>query len=118
MTQHSMTSDDILALIPELSEEALAALTEAGIIQPVLASGEPRFRELDAARVQLAIELEDIFRLDPDALALVLSLIDQLNGLRGEMQAMLGALAEEPPETRARLRRVIQETRILKVRRD
>ena len=37
----------------------------------------------------------------------MLSLIDQLNGMRGDMRAVLGALAEEPPETRARLREVI-----------
>ncbi|MDO5371504.1 chaperone modulator CbpM [Paracoccus sp. (in: a-proteobacteria)] len=115
MTRRSMTRNEILALIPELSDEALAVLTEAGIVQPVLGAAEPRFREIDAARLQLAVDLEEIFRLDPEGLALVLSLIDQLNGLKGEMQAVLGALAEEPPETRARLRRVIRETRILRV---
>lgn len=118
MIRHFKTRDEILSMIPELSPEALAALTEAGIIQPLLAEGEPRFREIDAARLQLAVELEEMFRLDPEALALVLSLIDQLNGIRGEMRAVLGALAEEPPETRARLRRVIHEIRILRVQRD
>lgn len=118
MIRRSMTRHEILALIPDLSDAALDALTEAGVIQPVLNQDEPRFREIDAARLQLAVELEDMFRLDPDALALVLSLLDQLNGLRGEMQAVLGALAEEPPETRARLRRVIHETRITRVRRE
>ena len=107
MIRQFKTRDEILSMIPELSPEALAALTEAGIIQPLLAEGEPRFREIDAARLQLAVELEEMFRLDPEALALVLSLIDQLNGIRGEMRAVLGALAEEPPETRARLRRVV-----------
>lgn len=116
MTHRSMTRDEILALIPELSDEALSALTEAGIIRPVLGDDQPLFREIDAARLQLAMDLEDVFRLDPDAVALVLSLIDQLNGVKGEMRAVLGALAEEPPETRARLRRVIRETRILRVR--
>ena len=118
MTRRSMTRDEILSLIPELSDAALDALTEAGVIQPVLGDAQPRFREIDAARLQLAVDLEEMFRLDPEALALVLSLIDQLNGVRGEMRAVLGALAEEPPETRARLRRVIHETRVLRVQRD
>lgn len=118
MTQRSMTRDEILALIPELSDEALQVLTDAGIVHPVLGGDQPRFREIDAARLQLALELEDVFRLDPDALALVLSLIDQVHGLKGEMRAVLTALAEEPPETRARLRGVIRETRILRVKRD
>lgn len=119
MTHRSMTRDELLALVPELSEEVLDALTDAGIVQPVLAGdAQPRFRDIDAARLRLAVDLDDVFHLDPEALALVLSLIDQLHGLKGEMQAMLGALAAEPPETRARMRRVIRETRVLRVRRD
>ena len=117
MTQRSMTRDEILSLIPGLSEEALAVLTGAGIVQPLLGGSEPRFREIDAARLQLALDLEDAFELHDEALELVLSLIDQLNGARGDMRAMLGALAEEPPETRARLRGLIRELRVVTVRR-
>ena len=51
MIRHSMTREEILSLIPDLSPEALAALTEAGVIQPLLGEGEPRFREIDAARL-------------------------------------------------------------------
>ena len=47
-----------------------------------------------------------------------MSLIDQLNGLRGDMRAMLQAVAAEEPETRARLRRVIRETRVTITRED
>ena len=110
-----MNRDELLSLVPELSSEALDALTGAGIIQPVQAETGPRFRKMDAARVQLALDLEDVYGLDTEALGLVLSLIDQLHGLRGEMRAMLRALAEEPPETRARLRGVIREARIVRV---
>lgn len=102
-----MSRAELLALVPDLSEARLAALTEAGIVSPVWAETGERFRDLDAARLQLAVELEDMFALHDEALALVLALIDQLNGARGDMRAVLGALAEEPPETRARLRAVI-----------
>lgn len=102
-----MSRAELLALVPDLSEARLAALTEAGIVSPVRAEAGERFRDLDAARLQLAVELEDVFALHDEALALVLTLIDQLNGARGDMRAVLGALAEEPPETRARLRAVI-----------
>lgn len=105
-----MTRAELLALMPELSETRLAALTDAGIVVPVQAESGQRFRDLDAARLQLALELGDVFALHDEALSLVLSLIDQLNGARGDMRAVLGALAEEPPETRARLRTVIRRT--------
>ena len=109
-----MTRDELLRLLPDLSPEALDALTRAGIVQPMQAEDGPRFRDIDAARVQLALDLEDVYGLDNEALRLVLSLIDQVHGLRGDMRAVLGALAEEPPETRARLRGVIRRTVVIR----
>lgn len=112
----SMTRAELLALIPDLTEDRLSALTESGVVRPVHSDSGPRFRDLDAARLQLALDLEDVFDLHDEALDMVLSLVDQLNGARGDMRAMLGALAEEPPETRARLRAVIRQT-VLTIRR-
>lgn len=109
-----MTRDELLRRLPGLSPEALDALILAGIVRPVQAEDGPRFRDVDAARVQLALDLEDVYGLDNEALGLVLSLIDQVHGLRGDMRAVLGALAEEPPETRARLRGVIRQTVVIR----
>lgn len=116
-TTGSMTRAELQRLIPGLTEARLAELIAAGIVRPVHSSSGDRFREIDAARLQLALDLEDAFELHDEALELVLSLIDQLNGARGDMRAMLGALAEEPPETRARLRGLIRELRVVTVRR-
>ena len=116
-TTGSMTRTELQRLIPGLTEARLAELIAAGIVRPVHSNSGDRFREIDAARLQLALDLEDAFELHDEALELVLSLIDQLNGARGDMRAMLGALAEEPPETRARLRGLIRELRVVTVRR-
>ncbi|WP_134725325.1 hypothetical protein [Paracoccus luteus] len=104
--------DELLAALPGLTGPALDALTAAGIVRPVQSPDGPRFRPIDEARLTLALELEDAYALDAEALALVLSLIDQVHGLRGEMRAMLSAVAAEPPETRARLREIITTTRV------
>ena len=116
-TTGSMTRAELQRLIPGLTEARLAELIAAGIVRPVHSNSGDRFREIDAARLQLALDLEEAFELHDEALELVLSLIDQLNGVRGDMRAMLGALAEEPPETRARLRGLIRELRVVTVRR-
>ena len=116
-TTGSMTRTELQRLIPGLTEARLAELIAAGIVRPVHSNSGDRFREIDAARLQLALDLEEAFELHDEALELVLSLIDQLNGARGDMRAMLGALAEEPPETRARLRGLIRELRVVTVRR-
>lgn len=116
-TTGSMTRAELQRLIPGLTEARLAELIAAGIVRPVHSNSGDRFREIDAARLQLALDLEEAFELHDEALELVLSLIDQLNGARGDMRAVLGALAEEPPETRARLRGLIRELRVVTVRR-
>lgn len=116
-TTGSMTRAELQRLIPGLTEARLAELIAAGIVRPVHSNSGDRFREIDAARLQLALDLEEAFELHDEALELVLSLIDQLNGARGDMRAMLGALAEEPPETRARLRGLIRDLRVVTVRR-
>lgn len=116
-TTGSMTRAELQRLIPGLTEARLAELIAAGIVRPVHSNSGDRFREIDAARLQLALDLEDAFELHDEALELVLSLIDQLNGARGDMRAILGALAEEPPQTRARLRGLIRELRVVTVRR-
>ncbi len=108
----AMSRDELLAALPDLSEAALDDLIRAGVVQPVQSGSGPLFRPVDHARLQLAMDLQDAYALDEDGLALVLSLIDQVNGLRGDMQAMLGAVAAEAPETRARMRQVIRQTRI------
>ena len=79
-----MTRNELLAALPGLTDTALDALTRAGIVRPVQSEAGPRFRPIDAARLTLAMELEDAYDLDADALALVLSLIDQVHGLRGD----------------------------------
>ena len=116
-TTGSMTRAELQRLIPGLTEARLAELIAAGIVRPVHSNSGDRFREIDAARLQLALDLEDAFELHDEALELVLSLIDQLNGARGDMRAILGALAEEPPQTRARPRGLIRELRVVTVRR-
>ncbi|MBV0893004.1 chaperone modulator CbpM [Paracoccus sp. Z118] len=107
-----MSRDEILTAVPDLTEGELDALIRAGVVQPVHSERGPLFRDIDVARLRLILEIEACYDLDGDGLALVMSLIDQLNGMRGDMRAMLRAVATEAPETRARLRRVIRETRV------
>ena len=59
------------------------------------------------------VDAQDAVDLDEEALNLVLSLVDQLHGLRGDMRAILDALAREPVETRVRLKTAIREVRLV-----
>ena len=112
MAQH-YSAEQVVGGLPGLSRDPLDRLVRGDLLRPVIAAEGLRFREIDVARLRLALDLSEHYGLDDDSLSLVLSLVDQLNDLRGDMRAVLAALATEPPETRARLRTVITRTRVV-----
>ncbi len=113
MTRRHYTLAETLAELPDLSGGQLDRYIAAGVVLPVQSEGGPLFRELDIARLQLILDLAEGYHLDEEALAMVLSLVDQLHGLRGDMRAMLDAVAREPVETRVRLKTAIREVRVV-----
>lgn len=104
---------ETLDAVPGLTAEQLDRYIGAGVVQPVQSQTGPLFREIDIARLSLLIDLAEGYHLDDDALGMVMSLLDQLHGLRGEMRAILDAVAQEPPETRARLGHSIRSLRVM-----
>ena len=58
------------------------------------------FREIDVARVHLIRDLRHDMDIAEDAIPLVLSLLDQIYELRGQMNAMLRALSSQPADVR------------------
>jgi chaperone modulatory protein CbpM len=92
----------VVAQFPELAAPVLTDWIARGWVQPEGAGdADWVFAEIDVARVRLICELRLRLELDEDALALVLSLLDQIYGLRGAMRAMVRALDDQPPAVRA-----------------
>ena len=113
MTQRHYTLTETLSVVDDLDAEHLDRYIRAGVVVPVQSSSGPLFRELDLARLILVVELTEGYHLDEEALAMVMSLVDQLHGLRGDMRAILDAVAREPAETRVRLKAAIREVRVI-----
>lgn len=113
MTRRLHTLAEVLAELPELSSEQIDRYIAAGVVVPVQSDHGPLFRDIDLARLHLVADLAEGYHLDEEALNLVLSLVDQLHGLRGDMRAMLDAVAREPVETRMRLKTAIREVRVV-----
>jgi chaperone modulatory protein CbpM len=65
------------------------------------------FHEVDVARVELIVEIRQEFAVDEEALPLVLGLLDQVYGLRRQLRRMCDALAVQPPEVQAAVRRAL-----------
>ncbi|MFV0512198.1 MAG: hypothetical protein ACK5MY_00990 [Jhaorihella sp.] len=98
-----VTEEELVATVPRLTRTRLLAFVEAELIVPVGSERGPLYRQIDRARAELACDLAEDFDLHEDALGMVLSLLDQLHGVRAELRAVLGALDAEPPEVRQRI---------------
>lgn len=103
MTRH-YTEDEAVAAVGRLTVTRLRAFVAADCVTPALGEQGPVFSDADLARLDLLCDLAEDFGLEEDALALVVSLVDQLHGLRRELRALAEALESEPEEVRARVR--------------
>jgi len=65
------------------------------------------FHEIDVARVELIIEVRREFTIDNEALSLILGLLDQVYDLRRQLGRLCDALAVQPLETQAAVKRAL-----------
>ena len=68
------------------------------------AGGRPVFDDVDVARVQLVRQLRDDLGLDAEFIPVVLSLVDQLYGVRRELRALAQAVEQQDQSVVARIR--------------
>jgi len=65
------------------------------------------FHEIDVARVELILEVRREFAIDDEALSLILGLLDQVYDLRRQLGRLCDALAAQPPEIQAAVKRAL-----------
>jgi chaperone modulatory protein CbpM len=95
-----MIALEALLQIVRVEESELRHWIESGWVLPEGDTGRWVFHEVDVARVRLIAEIRYDLAIDDGALPVVLSLLDQLYGLRRELQALCGAVAAQPSEVR------------------
>jgi chaperone modulatory protein CbpM len=96
-----MRIDAVIALIGDLDTVELTGWVERGWVQPDAAGEVWEFHEIDVARIRLIHDLRHGMEVGEDAIPLVLSLLDQVYELRGQLRRMLDALGDQPQEVRA-----------------
>ena len=97
------SEDEAIAAIPGLTRTRLVAFVAAAVVLPLRVESELVFRQVDIARLALLCDLSDDLDLDEDALAIVISLIDQLHVARQNLHAIARAVGAEPAEVRTRI---------------
>ncbi|HLS58933.1 MAG TPA: hypothetical protein VK022_04830 [Paracoccaceae bacterium] len=99
-----LTEEEVIARVEGLTVARLRSFTATRCVEPLSRDGQTIFAEPDVARLQLLCEISADFDLDEEAAALVLSLVDQIHGLRRALRGLADAISEEPEEVRARIR--------------
>ena len=69
------------------------------------------YHSIDVARLELACELHEQYDMEADALSMMISLIDQMHGLRAELREVLNAVEAQPDPVRQQLIEVIGTAR-------
>jgi chaperone modulatory protein CbpM len=102
-----MREQEVVRTVTGLKRAELRRWVAAGWVAPQRRDGEVRFRQIDVARLQMIVQIRRDMRIAEESMPLVLSLIDQVYGLRNELRRLAEAV-EAQPET---VRRAIAEHR-------
>lgn len=96
-----LSERDVVARVQHLTVTRLRVWVRQGWIRPAPTHG---FSEADIARAALIRDLEDQLGFAEEDVPVLLSLIDQIHGLRSELKGLIEALDELPEDARATVR--------------
>jgi chaperone modulatory protein CbpM len=96
-----LSERDVVARVQHLTVTRLRVWVRQGWIRPAPTQG---FSEADIARAVLIRDLEDQLGFAEEDVPVLLSLIDQIHGLRSELKGLIEALDELPEDARATVR--------------
>ncbi len=91
---------DVVATVRRLQLHELRLWVREGWVKPATGDKGPVFDDLDVARIRLVCDLRKEMSLPVDAVPVVLSLLDQIHGLRRELRGLAEAVDTQPVETR------------------
>ena len=95
-----MRESDVLKTVSGIRRVELRRWIERGWVVPERRDGDYWFREIDVARVQLVVHIRQDMAVAEDGVPTVLSLIDQVYGLRNELRRVGQAIEAQPKALR------------------
>jgi chaperone modulatory protein CbpM len=95
--------DEILGTFSDLHRETLQLWIDRGWLVPQRTHSGYRFQEIDVARIRLIREFQNELEIDPEALDVILRLLDQVHSLRRELRGLADAVNAQPADIRARI---------------
>ena len=94
------TLNDLLRLHDRLTTMHVERWVARGLLRPAGSDDTWTFEQIDVARVRLLAELEGEIGFDDEAIETIVGLVDQVHTLRGQLDLLARAIAEQPTATR------------------
>jgi chaperone modulatory protein CbpM len=94
------TLDELLRLHGGLTTVHVERWVARGLLRPSGDADSWTFETIDVARTRLLTELTGDLGLDDEAVGMVIDLVDQVHTLRGQLDMIGRAIAEQPAATR------------------
>lgn len=91
---------DVVAVVARIELRELRSWVRLGWIKPATGDRGPVYDDLDVARIRLVCDLRKEMSLSADAVPVVLSLLDQVYGLRRELRGLARAVDAQPEDIR------------------
>ncbi len=107
----TLTEEELIEAITRLTSDRLTEYLAAEIVIPEQSDQGVVYHSIDVARLELACELHEQYDMEADALSMMISLIDQIHGLRAELREVLNAVEAQPDPVRQQLIEVIGTAR-------
>jgi chaperone modulatory protein CbpM len=107
----TLTEEELIESITRLTSDRLTEYLAAEIVIPEQSDQGVVYHSIDVARLELACELHEQYDMEADALSMMISLIDQMHGLRAELREVLNAVEAQPDPVRQQLIEVIGTAR-------
>lgn len=95
-----MNERDVVATVARVELHELRLWIAEGWIRPAQGGDDPTFDDLDVARIRLVCDLRTDMSLPDDAVPVVLSLLDQVHGLRRELRSLTHAVDTLPADVK------------------
>jgi chaperone modulatory protein CbpM len=106
------TLSEVVTLVRRIDRVELTQWIELGWVTPERpADAEPAFSDLDVARVCLICDLRHDLEVEEETMPLVLSLLDQVYALRRQMNALTGAVRQQPEDVRQTILDLLDQPR-------
>lgn len=98
----------VVSMFPDVRETELHAWVERGWVRPLGQDPDWEFRDIDLARLRLIRDFRMAMGIADETMPLVLSLLDQVYALRGQLRAVALAVEGQPESVRSAIMQALK----------